>query len=137
MSMSENSRRLHLRYAASNDFGESTWCQKNDGLLKQLLAPHHKAVLMDISLGGFRFITNVKPEDGDEVSFTVTYRNYKPFILVGRVRAARSLGMYFDDETKKSEELFGVSIQLLQSDTPDLDTLHRLMNRLEQAETST
>lgn len=127
----ETNRRLHVRHVADEDFPETTWWYIKDGLFATLFRAHHEAILADVSAGGIGFICSSNPTIDSYIGINIAYRDYEPFALKGRVRYCNLLGIDRDAEGRE-QNIYRVSVQLLYCTDDSLDSLKRLLSRLEK-----
>lgn len=146
--MPHDERRGSIRIQADRSLRESSWCVFKDGLLNRLFATRTPAQITDVSEGGVTFLTSIDIAVGTIVSIEVAYRNYRPFMMKGRVRRTSIIGStpaeapisYFknsepddvEDNSVNIDEYFLIHIQFQHCDPASTDEYKRMIKRLKK-----
>jgi hypothetical protein len=147
-------RRGSIRIPADSTIRESSWCEAKDGLWKRLMSPRTPAQITDVSEGGISFLTTCDIDTGTIVSIEVAYKEYRPFMMKGRVRRTllmedpskeEGIAYYMDENRPKQPpsvdddkqatphpEYYLVHIQFQHCDPSSMDEYKRMLMRLKK-----
>lgn len=147
MLIPHDERRGSFRITADRSLRESSWCESKEGLLSRLFAKRSPAQITDVSDGGVTFLASTEISMGTIVSIEVAYRDYRPFMMKGRVRRTSIIRdhaietpesyMHQPHEPENAKEdlasidkYFLIHIQFQHCDPASMDEYKRMIKRL-------